>query len=29
VAEHRLNEDEAAEIAKDLAYNLVKRTYHL
>lgn len=29
VAEHRLDEDEAVEVAKDLAYNLVKRTYRL
>jgi glucuronate isomerase len=29
VAEHRLEEDEAVTVAKDLAYNLVKRTYRL
>jgi glucuronate isomerase len=29
VAEHRLNEDEAHEVAKDLAYNLVKSAYRL
>ena len=29
VAEHRLAEDEAAELAQDLAYNLVKRAYKL
>ncbi|HZD31588.1 MAG TPA: glucuronate isomerase, partial [Candidatus Angelobacter sp.] len=29
VAEHRLDEDEAVELAKDLAYNLARRTYHL
>jgi glucuronate isomerase len=29
VAEHRLGEDEAAEVAQDLAYNLVKRAYRL
>lgn len=29
VAEHRLNEDEAHEVAKDLAYNLVKAAYRL
>ena len=29
VAGHRLDEDEAAEVARDLAYNLVRRTYHL
>jgi glucuronate isomerase len=29
VAEHRLEEDEAAEVAADLAYNLVKRAYRL
>jgi glucuronate isomerase len=29
VCEHRLPEDEAREIAIDLAYNLVKKTYHL
>jgi glucuronate isomerase len=29
VAEHRLREDEAAEVAVDLAYNLVKKTYRL
>ncbi len=29
VAEHRLDEDEAAEVAVDLAYNLVKRAYKL
>jgi glucuronate isomerase len=27
VAEHRLQEDEAAEVAQDLAYNLVKKAY--
>jgi glucuronate isomerase len=29
VAEHRLDEDEAAEVATDLAYNLAKRAYRL
>jgi glucuronate isomerase len=29
VAEHRIDEDEAAEVAIDLAYNLVKRAYKL
>ena len=29
VAEHRLDEDEAAEIAVDLAYNLPKQAYRL
>jgi glucuronate isomerase len=29
VAEHRMNEDEAAEVAKDLAYTLPKRAYRL
>jgi glucuronate isomerase len=29
VAEHRLGEDEAAELAVDLAYNLAKRAYKL
>ena len=29
VAEHRMGEDEAAEVAVDLAYNLVKRAYKL
>jgi glucuronate isomerase len=29
VAEHRLAEDEAHEVAQDLAYNLVKRAYKL
>jgi glucuronate isomerase len=29
VAEHRLPEDEAAEVARDLAYELPKRTYKL
>jgi glucuronate isomerase len=29
VAEHRLEEDEAAELAVDLAYNLAKRAYRL
>ena len=29
VAEHRLEEDEAAEVAVDLAYNLAKRAYRL
>ena len=29
VAEHRLAEDEAAEVAHDLAYNLAKRAYKL
>lgn len=29
VAEHRLDEDEAAEVAHDLAYRLVKRAYGL
>jgi len=29
VAEHRLEEDEALEVAHDLAYRLVKKTYRL
>jgi glucuronate isomerase len=29
VAEHRLEEDEALEVAQDLAYRLVKKTYRL
>ena len=29
VVEHRLDEDEAAEVARDLAYNLPKRAYRL
>jgi glucuronate isomerase len=29
VAEHRLDEDEATELAVDLAYNLAKRAYRL
>ena len=29
VAEHRIQEDEAAELAQDLAYNLVKKAYKL
>jgi glucuronate isomerase len=29
VAEHRLHEDEAAELARDLAYNLARRAYRL
>jgi glucuronate isomerase len=29
VAEHRLDEDEALEVARDLAYNLVKKAYRL
>jgi glucuronate isomerase len=29
VADHRLEEDEAAELAQDLAYNLAKRAYKL
>lgn len=29
VAEHRLSEDEAAELARDLAYNLAKQAYRL
>ena len=29
VAEHRLPEEEAAEVARDLAYNLPKRAYKL
>jgi glucuronate isomerase len=29
VAEHRLDEDEAAELAVDLAYNLAKKAYKL
>lgn len=29
VTEHRLDEDEAAEVAKDLTYNLVKKAYKL
>jgi glucuronate isomerase len=29
VAEHRLDEDEAHEVAADLAYNLAKKTYKL
>jgi len=29
VAEHRLQEDEALEVAQDLAYGLVKEAYRL
>jgi glucuronate isomerase len=29
VAEHRLDEDEAAAVAQDLAYGLAKRAYKL
>jgi glucuronate isomerase len=29
VAEHRLDEDEAVEVAHDLAYRLVKKVYRL
>src|SRR4029078_11840608 len=29
VAEHRMSEDEAAEVARDLAYNLPKQAYKL
>jgi glucuronate isomerase len=29
VAEHRVDEDEAAEVAVDLAYTLAKRAYKL
>jgi glucuronate isomerase len=29
VAEHRIDEDEAAEVAVDLAYHLPKRAYRL
>jgi glucuronate isomerase len=29
VAEHRLEEDEAFEVAEDLAYRLVKNAYRL
>ncbi|MGA7521671.1 MAG: glucuronate isomerase [Acidobacteriaceae bacterium] len=29
VAEHRLDEDEAVEVARDLTYNLVRRAYRL
>ncbi len=29
VAEHRLDDDEAVEVARDLAYNLVKKAYRL
>jgi glucuronate isomerase len=29
VAEHRLDEDEAFEVARDLAYRLVKKAYRL
>jgi glucuronate isomerase len=29
VTEHRLAEDEAFEVAKDLTYRLVKKAYHL
>jgi glucuronate isomerase len=29
VADHRLDEDEAFEVAQDLAYRLVKKAYHL
>ena len=29
VAEHRLDEDEAQEVAHDLAYNLAKKAYKL
>ncbi len=29
VADHRLDEDEALEVARDLTYNLVRRAYKL
>ena len=29
VAEHRIEEDEAAEVARQLTYDLVKRAYRL
>jgi glucuronate isomerase len=29
VAEHRLDQDEAVEVARDLTYNLVRKAYHL
>ena len=29
VAEHRLEEEEALEVAQDLAYNIVKKAYRL
>jgi glucuronate isomerase len=29
VAEYRLDEDEAVEVARDLAYNLVRKAYKL
>jgi glucuronate isomerase len=29
VAEHRLDEDEASEVAHELAYGLVKKAYRL
>jgi glucuronate isomerase len=29
VAEHRLDEDEALDVAQDLAYGLVKKAYRL
>ena len=29
VAEHRLDEEEALEVAQDLAYNIVKKAYRL
>jgi len=29
VAEHRMEEDEAVEVAQDLAYRLVKKAYRL
>ena len=29
VAEHRLDENEAVEVARDLAYNLVRKAYRL
>ena len=29
VAEHRLEEEEAFEVAQDLAYNIVKKAYRL
>jgi len=29
VAEHRLEEDEAVDVARDLAYNLVRKAYKL
>jgi glucuronate isomerase len=29
VAEHRIEEDEAAELARELTYDLVKKSYRL